>query len=416
LLPDFDEGKYWIMAEVERENSPAGLHVLVVTTSYPIRGGPPSGPFIQRLADNMPPQVKVTILTPCVGAREEYQQPSGSHVTCFRYAPKPWQRLAHVPGGIPVALRSNPLLYLLLPGFLLCLFMACWRASKQVDIIHANWSVNGAVAGIVAGLRGIPLVTTLRGEDVSRAGHSRLFRWLLKQCLKMSRHVITVSRALREQVVEQFPAWAGKVGVIHNGIDRRLLNQELVRGDREVFNIVTVGSLISRKNVATLVRALQRLPDLKAVKLVIVGDGPERKELECLISELGVESSVSFAGPVPPDDVVRYMEAADALVLCSLSEGRPNVVLEAMAVGLAVVATAIQGVTEIIDDGKSGLLFEPTDVAVLADHLEKLRREPDLRLQLATEARSWIRDQNLFWDATGREYHTIYQECIEGRV
>jgi glycosyltransferase involved in cell wall biosynthesis len=404
------------MVEAERENPPSKLHVLMVTTSYPIRGGPPSGPFIQRLAENMPPQVKVTVLTPCVGVREDYHQPSGSRVTCFRYAPRHWQRLAHVPGGIPVALRSTPLLYLLLPGFLFCLFVACWRAAGEVDIIHANWSVNGVVAGIVARLRGIPLVTTLRGEDVGRAEHSRLFRWLLKQCLKMSSQVITVSTALQEQVVGRFPAWAGKVGVIHNGINRALLDQKIVQGERGVLNVVTVGSLIPRKNVSTLIRALQRLPDLKAVQLVIVGDGPEREELECLTSELGVESSVSFTGPVPPGDVVRYLEAADALVLCSLSEGRPNVVLEAMAAGIVVVATAIQGVTEIIDDGKSGLLFEPDNAAALATQLEKLRKEPDLRLRLAEEARSWIRDQNLFWDSTGDQYQAIYRECVGGRV
>ena len=84
------------------------LRVLLITTSYPLKNGPPSGSFVKRLAESISSFVNVTVLTPCFTDAEEGTQTIGLHIICFRYAPKRWQRLAHFPGGIPVALKSNP--------------------------------------------------------------------------------------------------------------------------------------------------------------------------------------------------------------------------------------------------------------------------------------------------------------------
>jgi glycosyltransferase involved in cell wall biosynthesis len=174
-----------------------------------------------------------------------------------------------------------------------------------------------------------------------------------------------------------------------------------------------IGSLIPRKDISTFLYALTNAPEPDSIQAVIVGDGPERNTLELLSMELGLASIVTFTGAVLPDDVGEYLNNADILVLCSQSEGRPNVVLEAMAAGVVVVATAIQGVTEIITDGHNGLLFKPGDATGLLRHLERLRTETEFHEKLAHEARVWIQEENLFWDTTGHNYAEIYRESID---
>jgi len=398
------------------EHTPDAIRVLVLTTSFPLREGPPSGPFVKRLVEHLPQHVEATVLTPCFGRRQCYREDSGYRVKCFRYGPLTWQRLAHVPGGIPAALKANPFLYLILPWFLVCMGTACWRAASGVDLIHANWSVNAVLAGIVARLRGLPLVTTLRGEDISRSGSSRLFRWLLKRCLDSSSRVVVVSEAFKDLIESRMPRMVGRIEVIPNGVERALLDEAIREETGAPLNLVAVGSLIPRKSVSTLIGALARLPDPAAVNLVIVGDGPQRAELERLAASAGVDGSVRFVGTVPPDRVVEYLRPAHALVLCSLSEGRPNVVLEAMAAGVAVVATAIDGVTEIVGDGSTGLLFDPQDETQLAQHLERLCHDPGLCVRMAREARAWIVSRGLSWDATGERYSRVYHETLRGRA
>jgi glycosyltransferase involved in cell wall biosynthesis len=389
---------------------------LVLTTSFPLPGGPPSGPFIGRLVENLPPNVEATVVTPCFGTRRDRDADRPYRLRCFRYAPRTWQRLAHVPGGIPAALRANRLLYLLLPSFVVCMAAACWRAAATADLIHANWSVNGVVAGVVARMRGIPLVTTLRGEDITRSHTSGLFRWLLQRCLRDSDRVVLVSRAFLDSIQQGAPGKGARAEVIPNGIHRGLLDEPIVSGSAGTLKLVAVGSLIPRKSVATLVRALGRMPDRARVTLTVVGDGPERAPLESLVESLALTDLVRFVGAVDPADVVGYLRASEVIVLCSLSEGRPNVVLEAMAAGTAVVATAIDGTTELVQDGETGLLFEPKDDAALAAHLEGLRSDPERVTRLARNARRWIVEQGLFWDTTGERYARTYREVLDGRA
>ena len=389
--------------------------MLVLTTSYPLPGAPPSGPFVHHLVDHLPPDIEATVLTPCVRRHQDYPQRDNVRVRCFRYAPLPWQRLAHRPGGIPVALRSNPLLYLLLPGFLIAMVYACWRAARSVDLIHANWSVNGVLAAFVAARRRIPLVTTLRGEDVTRAGTSRLFRHLLKRCLRASARVVTVSETFRQQIAAQFPDCTHKLCLVPNGVPREALRRPPATGAAGSLRLVAVGSLIPRKDTSTLIRALANLAGLPGVRLVIVGDGPERADLVHLAAGLGVHRCITFAGAVAPGAVGGCLDRADVLVLCSRSEGRPNVVLEAMARGVPVVATRIAGVTEMIEDGRTGFLYAPGDDATLSGILRRLHADPDLRRRVAAAAQSWLVEEALFWDVTGRRYGRLYRETIAAR-
>jgi glycosyltransferase involved in cell wall biosynthesis len=144
---------------------------------------------------------------------------------------------------------------------------------------------------------------------------------------------------------------------------------------------------VERKDQATLLAAIADLPDLQ---LTLAGEGPEREALEALVAELGIAERVDFAGVVGQDDARRLYEAADLFCLSSRSEGLPAVLIEAMACALPVVATRIDAVPELINDGENGLLVEPGRPEELAAALGRLAADPALRQRLGTAARKTV--------------------------
>jgi glycosyltransferase involved in cell wall biosynthesis len=150
-----------------------------------------------------------------------------------------------------------------------------------------------------------------------------------------------------------------------------------------------VGRLITQKGHADLLRAWSLLGDgRRNAVLVVLGEGSERPALEALAAALGLTGSIRFAGF--REDAASLLPALDLLAHPSLFEGLPNAVLEAMAAGLPVVATAIPGNDELIRDGETGLLVPPGDPPALARALGRLLGDPALRAALGDRARARI--------------------------
>ena len=145
--------------------------------------------------------------------------------------------------------------------------------------------------------------------------------------------------------------------------------------------------------------ALQALVDVPGVTLAVAGDGPERSALERRAGELGLDGRVSFLGSVPRAQVLRLFRAADASVLPSAWENFPHTVVEALAVGCPVIATAVGGVPEVVRDGENGLLVPPGDPAALAAAIERFFSDGDLRARLAEAAPASVEgysEENVF--------------------
>ena len=143
--------------------------------------------------------------------------------------------------------------------------------------------------------------------------------------------------------------------------------------------LLFAGRLGPQKAVGVLLEALGRISD---VTLVIAGDGPERPALEGRVAELGLDARVRFLGSVPRETVLRLFRASDASVLPSAWENFPHTVVEALAVGCPVIATAVGGVPEVVRDGENGLLVPPGDAAALADSIERFFGDAPLRERL----------------------------------
>jgi glycosyltransferase involved in cell wall biosynthesis len=159
------------------------------------------------------------------------------------------------------------------------------------------------------------------------------------------------------------------------------IRRRLAVGPDDVL-LVSVGRLDRLKGHDTLIEALRLLASTRPnVQLVLVGDGPERAALESRVAGARLESRVRFAGAT--SDVASYLSASDLFVLASNTEGMPGAILEAMALALPVVATAVGGTPEAVLDGETGLLVPPRDPLALASAIGRLIDDPELRRSMS---------------------------------
>jgi glycosyltransferase involved in cell wall biosynthesis len=177
--------------------------------------------------------------------------------------------------------------------------------------------------------------------------------------------------------------------------------------------ILFAGSLIERKGVPDLVEAMSRVSaQISKVQLALVGDGYLRERLEDRVQELGLQERVLFFGLQPSVEIPVWMNAADLLVLPSYSEGRPTVVLEAMACETAVVGTDIGCNRELIHSGETGLLAEVGNPLDLAEKLLILLRDPTLCQHMGRQGRQVILEEGFTWRDSARKLKTIYAEML----
>ena len=190
--------------------------------------------------------------------------------------------------------------------------------------------------------------------------------------------VLTPSRYLRH-IVAGWGIDADRLHVIYNAGQPLPAPEPAPLPPFEGSTVVTVGRLVPWKGVDRLLRVVAGLPQ---VRLLIVGDGPERESLESLASGLDLGRRVIFTGQVSKEQVPGYLCAADVFVLNSTYEGLPHIVLEAMQAGVPVVATDVGGTGELVQHGANGLLIRPGDDAGLRAALEQISTCPEKRVGL----------------------------------
>ncbi|HKP37102.1 MAG TPA: glycosyltransferase family 4 protein [Pyrinomonadaceae bacterium] len=232
--------------------------------------------------------------------------------------------------------------------------------------------------------------------DLRMRAYNQINRWSLPSAAC----VITVCEEFARQLVHS-GVERKRVVVNHNSvISPRLVNRAEQKALREKFVIaddervlLSVGRLSREKGHRDLIEALtivRKLDSELSFKLLIVGEGPEQQALQRAVGERELNHSVIFAGPV--SDVAPYYAIADALALPSHSEGSPNVLLEAMAAGVPVVATCVGGVPEIATSGENALLIPPRDPGAMAQALYQVLTNADLAETLSSTAKVHVTD------------------------
>lgn len=201
-----------------------------------------------------------------------------------------------------------------------------------------------------------------------------------------------------------------KLRVILNGVDLERFPPLPARFRQSRVVIGSVGRLVKQKGYHNLLAALAEITkSVPEVELLLVGDGPQRGELEQQARRLGLSSQVTFAGQCDP--VEESYGKFDLFVSSSLSEGLPVTVLEAMASGLPIVATHVGATPEVIEDGRSGLLVPPNDVKALSEALLCLIKDRELAMRLATAGHERA-GQRFSAEAMTRQTESVYEEML----
>jgi glycosyltransferase involved in cell wall biosynthesis len=275
-------------------------------------------------------------------------------------------------------------------------FLALRAGGARFDLIDAHYFYPDGVAAVrLAREFGLPVTVTARGTDLNLIPQFPIPRRRIIEAAEKADGLITVCQALKDALVGLGIAQE-RVTVLRNGVDLERFRPEDRAHARHALGLtrrtlLSVGLLIARKGHHHAIRALAALPD---TDLLIAGTGPERRALENLAREMGVAARVRFLGNLDAGPLRQAYNAADALVLASSREGWANVLLEAMACGTPVIASAVWGTPEVVAAPEAGVLMASLDAQGVVDGVAALFANPPSRLATRRYA------ENFNWQAT----------------
>jgi glycosyltransferase involved in cell wall biosynthesis/ubiquinone/menaquinone biosynthesis C-methylase UbiE len=279
-------------------------------------------------------------------------------------------------------------------------------ATWHPDVVCAFFGVpGGLVAMLLHRVMGVPYLVSLRGGDVPGFMGAELAIWhrltlpIILQVWRGSAGLIANSPRLVALARRSWPH--APIELIPNGIDTETFFPSDVSSQDGPVRLLFVGRLARQKGVLYLLHAMARAKSPTLLR--VVGDGPERTSLERVALELGIDPRVEFAGWSPRPELPSHYRWADALVLPSLDEGMPNVVLEALASGLAVIASDLPGTRELVESGTTGCLVPPADPQALAAAIDQLSSDQDVLGRFGQNARTAALTRG--WERIARLYH-----------
>lgn len=288
----------------------------------------------------------------------------------------------------------------------------------DLDILHVHYAIPHTASAFLARemLRPskLKVITTLHGTDITLVGQEPSFFPITRFLIEKSDAVTTVSTFLKEETQRVFGV-GDEMQVIPNFIDPRVfkpapdqvLKHRLAPHGEAL--IMHVSNFRPVKNLNSVIEVFAQLQQRHHVRLVLVGDGPELKNVRSLVKERGIEKKTVFLGP--SENLEEVLPAADVLLLPSLHESFGLVALEAMACGVVPVATAVGGAGEFITDGHNGFLRDPQDVEGMVQVIDSLLKKPELLHNMAEDGR---RDASMDFGASCviRQYLDLYENSM----
>ena len=311
------------------------LRVCVLTTSYPRSAGDAAGAFVAEQVERLR----------AAGVEVEVVSPARFRHFGIAYG-----------DGITQNLRARPWLLAALPLFVASYARAARRAARDADVVHAHW----LPSALAAAASGKPFVLQLWGTDVELARRAPL---LARPLLRRASMVIAASEFLAQAAAA---LGAGEVRVIPNGVEI----PERTAEPESPPHVLFAGRLSAEKGILEFLAATEGLPR------AVAGDGPLRDRVP------------GAAGFVPHDELGGWYERAAVVCVPSRREGYGVVAREAMAHGRAVVATAVGGLADAVEDGETGTLVPPGDLAALRSAIERLLADEPLRRRLGAAGRA----------------------------
>lgn len=291
----------------------------------------------------------------------------------------------------------------------------------RYDLVHVCFGVPcGPIGWLLKRTHGLPYLIRMGGGDIpgfKPYGYARHYRWaapIVKYLWGDADALVVVSADLEERVRRIHPSVTPLV--IPNGVDLDEFSPARRPTAAGPVTILTVSRLISRKRVDVLLTATVRLKARTAVpfRIDIVGDGVDRPFLESLTDTLGLRDLVRFRGTVRHDELPDVYRSGDIFVLTSLAEGMPNVLLEALATGLPLVATDTGGSLELIIPEVNGFIVPKEDPEALARVLQRLLEDPALRAASGRKSRAHA--QQFSWAAVAARTEDLYERIVRRKT
>jgi teichuronic acid biosynthesis glycosyltransferase TuaC len=353
------------------------MRLVTFTNLYPSRDMPRHGIFVEE-------RLRHLVASGDINASVLALRPTRPRMRLAQH--KSNGKVTEVRSGIPIDYRSVPTL----PKISNWIDPWTWASatesalrevvqqSAEPVILDAHFLYPDGVAAVILARRlGLPVVLSARGSDVNVKCLNPVFRRSVQWAAVRSDAIVAVSQALATRIAE-LDIHPPILQVIPNGVDLRKFRPADKEQSRRRFGvtgkvIASIGHLVADKGHQFAVEAIAQLPD---ATLLIVGDGPMKPFLLKQARRFRVSERVQFLGLLPHDQMRYLYSAADVLVLASAREGMPNVVLESLACGTRVVATAVGGIGEIIRSEVSGVLMSDRSTKELLGGLAKLETLP----------------------------------------
>jgi glycosyltransferase involved in cell wall biosynthesis len=391
-------------------------HILIITNLYPNPIEPVRAVFLPQLTAKLKQYFDVDVFSPL---------PWLPKLRLFRKFTR-WYKFSQVPYQ---AQMNGQLViypkYLVIPkvlGFLqsVTLFLSLYKKvckmhrEKKIDLINSHWVFPDGIAAVwISRILKIPVVVSAHGCDINLYTTFRFRRPQIKSALKHSDKVTAICRT-QKQVITSMGIDAAKVRVIGNGVNnkkfkitsRRECRRRL--GLQQETNIILfIGRLEEEKGLEYLIRAVEKLEkEIQArTKIAIIGDGTLRKPLENEIIRRGLADNFTFYGEREYNEIPLWFGASDLFCLPSKREGCPNVVLEALASGIPVIASRVGAIPEVVNEN-SGILFEAGDVHKLAESLENALKQDWQREKIRQSI------SHMSWDKTAEVYFQVFSKLI----
>jgi len=290
--------------------------------------------------------------------------------------------------------------------------MARWAREQHVSIIHGHGFKSDFFGYLAGRLAGCAVMTTPHGWSVEKNRKLQLYEKLDRVLFRFMDLVCPLSIELIAGLKSSVDAT--KLRLVLNGVDIDEVRAALStnRSQTEYFVIGYIGRLVTLKNLETLLASFHMLTaDKPKVRLMIVGDGPERENLENQAQQLGIREHIEFLGF--REDAVAFLKEFDVFVLPSLSEGIPRCIMEAMAASLPVVASDIPGNRNLVSHGETGLLFTVGDSRTLADKIRYMMDHPAAAREMALCGKRKV-EAEYSNRRMARVYTALYQELLAG--
>lgn len=380
------------------------MKVLFLTHNFPRRSGDASGSFILLLARALRAEgVEVRVVAPASAGAADHETVDGILVDRFHYAPRRHETLAYG-GNMATQVQESWGARVKLLGLLGAEFKCAVHARREFepDLIHAHWWFpNGLVGTWTARMADRPLITTLHGTDVRLARTVAFSRPGFRHVLQHSAAVTAVSQFLADEAQKVVSTSAPTVAPMP--VATELFSPG---GTRQSNRLLFVGRLNAQKGIELLLRALA--VTTTEPTLDVVGDGPDGVRLKALAGELEIAHRVRWIGALPQHELTEYYRAATALVVPSIDEGLGLVAVEAQLCETPVIAFDSGGLSDVVSNGRTGILIDNVSASALAESIDALLASPDRGAALGAAGRLHAL-ATFAPESVARRYATIYR-------